>query len=123
MLLCCGCSLAECCRFMCFCATQIEEQLGLAVPFTAVFEYPTVRQLAAHVLHLLNAPQMAASGAAPDQATSASLAALADAAAARREPGCSGSAGSILLSAADKAAGVACSPAQMYFVTLQQVCG
>ena len=41
------------------CAVQIEEHLGLQVPFTAIFQYPTLRQLAAHILHLLNTPESA----------------------------------------------------------------
>ncbi len=100
---------------------QIEEHLSLSVPLTVVFEYPTIRELAAHILYLLNTPAMHAIGESPDLDTGASLASLAEAAQ-------SAAAGgdtvlpSPLLSAADKAAGVACSPAQMYFVTLQQVC-
>lgn len=96
---------------------QIEEHLSLSVPLTVVFEYPTIRQLAVHILHLLNTPESLPIGAAPEKETGASLAALADAAAA----GAGGNAAELLLTEADKAAGVPCSPAQMYFVALQQL--
>lgn len=99
---------------------QIEEHLNLSVPLTVVFEYPTIRELAAHILYLLNTPEMHPIGAVPDLDTGASLAALAEAA--QAAAGGDAPLPSPLLSAADKAVGVACSPAQMYFVDLQQVC-
>lgn len=98
---------------------QIEEHLNLAVPLTVVFEYPTIRQLAGHILYLLITPETHPIGAQPEPDTGASLAELADAAAAAADG--PGDAPSLLLSLADKAAGVVCSPAQMYFVSLQQV--
>lgn len=94
------------------------------MPFTVVFEYPTIRQLAAHILYLLNTPQTLPIGVAPEKETGASLTALAEAAQQLHGAAdASAAAGfsSILLSAQAKAAGVPCSPAQMYFVTLQQV--
>ncbi|CAL8464403.1 g3938 [Coccomyxa elongata] len=100
-------------------AVQIEEHLNLAVPLTVVFEYPTIRQLAGHILYLLNTPETHPIGAQPEPDTGASLAELADAAAAAADG--PGDAPSLLLSLADKAAGVVCSPAQMYFVSLQQL--
>ncbi len=98
---------------------QIEEHLNLAVPLTVVFEYPTIRQLAGHILDLLITPETHPIGAQPEPDTGASLAELADAAAAAADG--PGDAPSLLLSLADKADGVVCSPAQMYFVSLQQV--
>jgi hypothetical protein len=101
----------------CVLSCQIEEQLGVAVPFTVVFEYPTLRLLAAHILRLLNTPAAGPIGVGSEEESGgASLAALADAAAAEESEG-------LLLSQAAKAAGVACAPAQMYFVSLQQVRG
>ena len=50
-----GCLAAEMCRA----GVQIEEHLGLQVPFTAIFQYPTLRQLAAHILCLLRTPESA----------------------------------------------------------------
>ena len=102
------------------------------MPFTVVFEYPTIRQLAAHILYLLNTPSAAPIGvAAEDESeTGPTLGALAEAAAraegagAAREADDSPAAGggeSVLLSAAAKAGGVPCAPAQMHFVTLQLV--
>lgn len=110
-----GAHLSENC-----CVRQIEEHLNLSVPLTVVFEYPTIRELAAHILYLLNTPEMHPIGAVPDMDTGASLAALAEAA--QAAAGGDAPLPSPLLSAADKAVGVACSPAQMYFVDLQQVC-
>jgi hypothetical protein len=105
----------------CGAAWQIEEHLGLAVPFTVVFEYPTIRQLAVHILYLLNTPEMLPIGTTPEKGVS--LTALAEAAqqvqCAVGEP--APSCGSVLLSTAAKAGGVPCSPAQLYFVSLQQV--
>ena len=40
-------------------APQIEEHLSLQVPFTVIFEYPTIRLLATHVLDLLTNPDSA----------------------------------------------------------------
>ncbi len=45
---------------------QIEEHLGLQVPFTAIFQYPTLRKLAAHILHLLRTPESAPISALQD---------------------------------------------------------
>lgn len=42
---------------------QIEEHLGLYLPFTAIFEHPTLRALAAHLLLLLHSPGAAPIGA------------------------------------------------------------
>ena len=42
---------------------QIEEHLGLNLPFTAIFEHPTLRALAAHLLMLLHSPGAAPIGA------------------------------------------------------------
>lgn len=42
---------------------QIEEHLGLALPFTAIFEYPTIRLLAEHLLLLLHSPSATPIGA------------------------------------------------------------
>ena len=106
------------------------------MPFTIVFEYPTIRQLAAHILYLLNTPSATPIGMAAEDndSSGATLGALAEAAAraesggaAAREGDSDGAAAgggdgsSLLLSAAAKAGGVPCSPAQMHFVTLQQV--
>ena len=54
-----------------WCALQIEEHLGLQVPFTAIFQYPTLRQLAAHILHLLRTPESAPISALQDASTGA----------------------------------------------------
>ncbi len=50
---------------------QIEEHLGLQVPFTAIFQYPTLRKLAAHILHLLRTPESAPICALQDADTGA----------------------------------------------------
>jgi hypothetical protein len=93
-------------------ARQIEENLGLAVPFTVLFEYPTLRALAGHLLLLLHSP-----GAAPIGAQAEQGLALGDLAAAA-----AGEAPARLLLAADaKAAGVPCSPAQLFFVAAHLV--
>ena len=53
------------------CAAQIEEHLGLQVPFTAIFQYPTLRQLAAHILRRLSTPESAPICALQDAETGA----------------------------------------------------
>jgi len=86
--------------------------LGLAVPFTVLFEYPTLRALAGHLLLLLHSPGAAPIGAQAEQGPS-----LGDLAAAA-----AGEAPARLLLAGDaKAAGVPCSPAQLFFVAAHLV--
>lgn len=97
----------------------------MALPFTVIFEYPTLRELAAHLLLLLHSPSAAPIGAQADQG--ASLGDLADAAdaaaAAAAELGAKVEAhgAELLLSPEAKALGVACSPAQMFFIAAHQV--
>ena len=96
---------------------QVEELLGVSIPFSVVFEQPTIRLLAGHLLRLISAPQAGPIGAGrngcmgTDSTKSSTLAELADA-----QPG-----SHLLLSSDAKAAGVACAPSQLYFVALQQV--
>ena len=89
----------------------------MSVPFTVIFEYPTLRLLAEHVLRLLNTPATGPIGVAAEaEEGGATLNALAEA-----SVRASGEGPGLLLSQAAKAAGVACAPAQMHFVSLQQV--